>query len=325
MDKVKEIKGKSLEVNFNEKTIKWDEFVKLSPQRSIFVFTDFLNSIKYDYKLITTYEKNRIVLGTLIIFDEDERPIKRMLPFNLYQGILFAENKNYSFHKSISYNLKVLEFTLSKISSKYNEFSLCTSWRINDLRAFLWHNYHKEDQRKFKNEVLYTGIIQKKLYDSFDHYLKKVRSSRRQEFKKSLNNLTFKSSNNVELLFQLYKKTLDRQNISITNEEKKLLFSMSRQALNKGYGKMFLAFFNENPISAVFILNDDISAYYWIGASDPNYRKLNGSTFLLFNIIKEFFESDLKEFDFLGTNSPKRGDYKLSFNCELKQFAFLKI
>ncbi len=319
------VRDNNFNINFKEDKNIWNQFIETSPQKSIFVYTDFLDSLGYDYKLITTYSKNRIVMGTVLLLDKNHNPLLEIPPFNLYQGILFAENKSSFYHKSLSYNLKVLEFSLENICSKYEHISFCNSCNFNDLRAFLWFNYHSKEKNKFNTEIFYTGIINKKLYNSFEDYLKNVRTVRRQEFKKASDELIFKKSSDWKLLLKLYEKTLKRQEILISNEEKFLLPSIVKNALEKGYGKMFVAYFNEEPISSVFFLNDDRTVYYLIGASDPNYRKKYGSTFLLLNSIKDFFSSDLDHFDFVGTNSPNRGDYKLSFNCELVQFSFLKI
>ena len=325
MKKEENFKKNNFNINFNEDKISWDRFVKKSPQRSIFVYTDFLDSLNYEYKLITTYDSKRIVMGTIILLNKDKNPLLEILPFNLYQGILFGKNRSDIYHKSLSYNLKVLEFSLQSICSQYENLCICNSYHFNDLRAFSWHNFDEIDKKKFNTEIFYTGIIKKELYLSFEEYIKNIRSVRRQEFKKASKELTIKSSTDWFLLLELYKKTLNRQDISISKEEELLLPSIVKNALIKGYGEMFIAYLDKKPISAVFFLNDDRTVYYLIGASDPKYRNKYGSTFLLLNFIKTFFKSDFEEFDFLGTNSPYRGDYKLSFNCELTQFSFLKI
>jgi len=72
------------------------------------------------------------------------------------------------------------------------------------------------------------------------------------------------------------------------------------------------------PASAVLFLYDDRTAYYMFGANDPAYRNTSAGTFLLMNMIKEAFEMGLKEIDFVGVNSPNRGDYKISFNADIK-------
>ncbi|HPT40885.1 MAG TPA: GNAT family N-acetyltransferase, partial [Candidatus Gastranaerophilaceae bacterium] len=65
--------------------------------------------------------------------------------------------------------------------------------------------------------------------------------------------------------------------------------------------------------------------YYLFGANDPEYRNLFGGNFLMLNMIRDAFENDIEKIDFVGVNSPNRGDYKLSYNGELKPYFILKL
>ena len=67
-----------------------------------------------------------------------------------------------------------------------------------------------------------------------------------------------------------------------------------------------------------FFLYDKKDAYNLVLATDPNYRKFFFGTKILFNQIQELFKKKFKKLDFVGVNSSNRGDYKLSFNPDLK-------
>ncbi|MDF5709870.1 MAG: hypothetical protein PUP90_19935 [Nostoc sp. S4] len=54
--------------------------------------------------------------------------------------------------------------------------------------------------------------------------------------------------------------------------------------------------------------------------NNAEYRESGGSTFLLLDLIEECLKRKLQEVDFVGVNSPNRGDYKLSFNPEIKPY-----
>ena len=56
------------------------------------------------------------------------------------------------------------------------------------------------------------------------------------------------------------------------------------------------------------------------GAADPEFRKNDTSSILIGESVKKSYELGLNEFDMCGVNSPNRGDFKLSFNAELKPF-----
>jgi lipid II:glycine glycyltransferase (peptidoglycan interpeptide bridge formation enzyme) len=66
-----------------------------------------------------------------------------------------------------------------------------------------------------------------------------------------------------------------------------------------------------------FFVTDSKCAYYLFGANDPELREANASSKLLIDNIVIFADQGLEKFDFVGVNSPQRGDFKLSFNAEL--------
>ena len=73
-------------------------------------------------------------------------------------------------------------------------------------------------------------------------------------------------------------------------------------------------------IAAILYLVDDRTVYYLFGANHPEFRKMGGGTLLVAEMIKDAFVRGVAEVDFVGVNSPNRGDYKISFNAELKPY-----
>ena len=73
-------------------------------------------------------------------------------------------------------------------------------------------------------------------------------------------------------------------------------------------------------ISAVLILFDKETAYYLIAGNDPEYRNTGAGTALLLESILEAKRRDLKSFDFIGVNSPQRGEFKLGCGGELRPY-----
>ena len=55
-------------------------------------------------------------------------------------------------------------------------------------------------------------------------------------------------------------------------------------------------------------------------ANEPALRNTGAATRLMVDNILEAKRRGMKELDFVGVNSPDRGDYKLSFNPELKLY-----
>ena len=307
-------------VNFKEDRKVWDSFVRTSPQRSIFVETKFLDSLLARYDLVTCYENDVIVAGTVVIYSESGAPLDAQHVFTQYQGILLADNTARALHSQLTRELKIVEYFIDQLLLNYGKLCFCQSWRFRDMRPFQWHNYHEPSKGMFKLELGYTGVLDSKEYGQFDHYLSSIRTVRRQEYRKASRRLVMSNSADAAILDDLHDKTFGRQSISRPPQEEILVKSIADHALAGNYGKICYATLDEIPISAVLFLYDDRTAYYMFGANDPAYRNASGGTFLLVNMIKEAFESGLKEVDFVGINSPNRGDYKVSFNAEIRPY-----
>lgn len=315
----------SLTINFKEDRQVWDTFVSTSPQRSIFVYSRFLDSLQAKYDLVTCYDKDKIVAGTVIIYTDSGTPIDTPFPFTQYQGVLLADNSTLATHSQLTLELKIVTDFIAQLTDHFSSYSLSQSWRLRDLRPFQWHNYHEPDKGRFKIDLRYTGVLDRASYGTFDDYVSSIRKVKRQEFNKSSRQLTLKMSDDAELLDHLHAKTFARQNIARTPQESALIKSIASHAFTGGYGTMCCALLDDVPVSAVMFLYDDRTGYYLFGANDPEYRKTFAGTLLLIHMIKEAFDSGLQEIDFVGVNSPDRGDFKISLNADLRPYFITSI
>jgi len=152
-----------------------------------------------------------------------------------------------------------------------------------------------------------------------------IRYNRRRDIKMS-SQVEVVESNDINVMNELHHKTFARQNLKRNSQEEYFLLQIGKTAIEKGFGKLLVAQLEGNPVSAILILYDNNTAYYQFGASDPDYRDSGASTKLFFESIMYAFEKlELKLFDFVGVNSPKRGDFKLSFNGKLRSYFSLKL
>lgn len=309
-----------LTINFKEDKRIWDAFVSTSPQRSVFVCSDFLDSLQVKYDLVTCYYKSQIAAGAVLIYSDAGEPINEAFPFTLYQGVLLADNTQKQTHSQITHEFKIVEYFIKEFTDRYKKCCFCQSWRLRDLRPFQWHNYHEPEKGQFKLDLRYTGILDLHQFSGFDEYLASVRTVRRQEYRKASQELTVHASEDVALLDTLHAKTFARQNLERNAIDSMLVKSISDRAIANGYGKMFVAMMNDVPVSAVMFLYDDKTAYYLFGANDPEYRKTNAGSYLLMHVIKDAFDHGVGEVDFVGVNSPNRGDFKISYNAEVKPY-----
>lgn len=309
-----------MESNFNEKAEIWDDFVSTSPHRSIFASNKFIESLKTKYNLVTCYDQGSIVAGAVMILSDLDSTIENPFPFTMYQGILLSDNSHMKPHSRIPYEQKTVEFFLKELVSYYNKLCLCQSWKFCDMRAFQWYNYGKKQDGLFDINLRYTGILDLSIYNNFENYLSSIRTVRRQEYNKAAKLLQIKITDDEGLLDELHYKTFERQGIQKDLKQSILVRSITKSAIANNYGGLKCAMLDDVPVSAILFLYYNKIAYYIFGATNPEYRNTFAGTYLLTDMIKDAFSRDLKEVDFVGVNSPNRGDYKISFNAELKPY-----
>jgi hypothetical protein len=301
---------------FNNKQ-RWDSFVDLAPQGNIFCTTSFLDALGEDYDLVLIEENNQLKMGAIIL-KQNGKPIKAPYPFTMYQGILF-DNSIYNMprHRRVKKLLELTQYLLANLKENYKRISFCLHYNVDDIRSFQWFNYHIPENGQFSIELRYTGLLNLATWEDFDQYLLGVRTVRRQEYKKAkYSNLIIESSTDIDTLDRLHRKTFERQGIKRDGEMKRLLRSITRSALAEGYGQLLICKNAEGiAISAIVFLYDSRCGYYMFAANDPEYRKTGCSTYLMLESIRQCKEKGLLKVDMVGINSPRRGDFKTSFNA----------
>ena len=294
---------------------KWDNFVDNSPQSNVFCYTSFLDASHASFKLYVVKRNGNIVLGCILIIDKNG---KNCLSTSMYQGILFDNYiSTIPIHRSSRITIDAIEFLLLNLEKYYINLKFSLHYSVNDIRAFQWFNFNT-DKAKFLIHTRYTGILNFNNIKNFDSLLRQSRKVRVQEFNKSVKEgFTVSISDNVEILDQLHNLTFERQGLERSINEKFLAANLSKIAILKGFGRLMICNNKEGePVSASVFLIDKIRGYYLIGATNPEYRKYGVGSFTVFHQIKKCFEDGLKEVDFIGINSPHRGDFKTSFNAE---------
>ena len=303
----------------------WNTFNSTSLDGSIYFDTRFLVSLNAPFTCYGVYDaKGRLLAGTCIIENElDKTAYILPFPFVPYQSILFYAGLNeLNEHKKNTQKFRLTDFLINHLSQQYS--NLCFSLKPTDfdLRPFLWHNYHDDDACKFSIMPRYTALLDLKNFDR-EYYLSNIRTARRQEIKKSTATITL--SNDIDLFMFLYKKTFIRQDISIDEDKLLLIKRICEQAIKQEYGILTQAQLPDGVASMSLFLFDNQTGYYQFGANDPDYRSSGASAHLMFETICMLAKRGIELIDFVGVNSPSRGDYKLSFNPTLKPYYIVSL
>jgi hypothetical protein len=293
----------------------WDALVDASPQGHVFSKSAFIKSLgtPHNYYLVTTPQGE--VLAGVVILQEGNRMARAPFAFTPHQGILFANSvAQQPSQKRLTVEFRITNFMIEALLDVYPNFSMALSPYFKDLRPFLWHNYGLEGKPKFEVKYRYTGHVHLQNFE-LTEFLTTVRTVRRQEYKKS--QVQIQQSDDLQLFLSLYQQTFERQGLIIDATTLGLVQRICEQSIAHGYGYLSAAVLDDRTASMAFFVYDSRCSYYLFGANDPGMREANASSKLLLDNIALSAQKGLQIFDFVGVNSPQRGDFKLSFNAEL--------
>ena len=300
--------------NFSDKD--WDYLIESSNQESFFCKSQFLKFTNNSKKFIIKQD-SKIVAGT-IISDIDDLNV---IPF-FYQGLIisksFLDKKE---HKANKNYIDLLDSIITFLVSKFKKFNFSLHPSIKDIRPFDWYRYNEKTE-KFIIKIKYTGILKTEDYLNFEDYLKNIRSVRRQEYKKKVLDYDFIEEKNIDNLDHLHDLTFKKQNKQRSEVEKKILNDLIPKLIEKKIGRLIsIKLKSTNKVVASsYFLHFKKNAYNLVLATDPDYRKYFFGTKILLNQIQNCFENKIEKIDFVGLNSPNRGDFKPSFNPNLTSY-----
>lgn len=293
----------------------WDDFASASPQGNLFCQTRFLDSFQKEYELLMIVQGNKNLLGAVVVKDKVGRPTTK--PF-MYQGLLINQSvASLATHKNVKKSLELIEFLLQEVTKRYQRICFSLHPSFTDLRSFQWHNYHSPEKGQFKIDLNYTAILDLQSIENIDQILMGARTVRRQENRKCLKEgFTIEESDDIKLLDFLHSQTFERQGMVRSSREKFMATTLADKAISEGLGRLLVCRDSSgSPASASLFLYDDNTAYYLIGANDPKSRKYGTGSYLMFEQIIRCLEQGLSNVDFVGINSPMRGDFKTSFGA----------
>jgi hypothetical protein len=306
----------------------WDGYLNGSAQSTPFLTSAYLRAISLEESRGVLVWKNVPVLGFLDISRKSN--LSETLPpraFSLYQGIFFVAGIGDDYRR----DLRRLDFvyallTLLPPSNFIREFSLHHS--ISDIRGFQWFVHDNMPNVQLDINSRATGEIRLSNFDTFEGYLRSIRTTRFSEYKKSRANpkVRITLDADIEKFLYLYKKTFLKTDIKIENKTLARVSEIISSGIENNYGSLsFLEFLDGTPVSSIYILYGQKTHYYQFGASDPEHSKLFGSTRLLLESIENAYIEGKTSFDVAGMNSPKRGEFKASFNARSTSYFELEL
>lgn len=295
----------------------WDAFVAASPQGSVFCRTAFLAALDVEVDRWLVSDDGGPRLGAVVLRRGAE-VLPAPYPFTLYHGVLLAPDVAAAPpHERFRRVPELLDFTLRELAARYPRLSFCLHHAFEDLRGFQWLHYHEPERGQFRIELRYTGLLDLRAYGDFERYLATIRTTRRQHYHKSLREgLGVEASTDIETLDRLHEQAFERQALRRDRLEVELLRAITTAALKGAFGDLLVCRDERgDALSATLFLHDERCGYWMFAGNDPARRGANGGTLLLLENIRRCYQRGLRWVDTVGINSPRRGDFKTSFNA----------
>lgn len=305
----------------------WDKFVEESPQGTIFSKHNYLKFSDINFKLFLIYKGNQIKAGFVLTFDDNLNV--KLDEFVIYGGIMFTIDSTQKKTKAISERFEITNFIIDYLTKSYNAIEMSLSPFFEDVRPFLWYNYHSENEKdKFKIDLRYTSFVDISEFSTNakeeDMMLfKNLDTIRQRNIRQARSkNTTSIEEFKIDAFMNFYGNLMTNQNKNINQKTLERLRTQIANLLNTKQAVMYLTKNHNGEIIYITIFGlDKKRAYYLFGASNPNSNESYRGTISLwdsFAILAK--EHDIKEVDMEGVNSPQRGWFKLSFGGDLKPY-----
>ncbi|MCB4389466.1 GNAT family N-acetyltransferase [Synechococcus sp. MU1617] len=310
----------------------WDKIHSTrSTSKNIFLSSTLINSLDVPIYSFYICKGNEKLASFVAPMNRDKNRIISH-DFFIYNGITHFSCNNQNKSQILSMNLSVQEELAKYLDFRFDEVIFSTHPSIKDIRSFLWHNYNT-NCRKFEVEMRFTSYIHlddepESFRDLKENKLfRNCSSARKQEIRYSQRKgVTTEMTTEISSFVDLYRKTFERQNISV-GEEKLIELKEFLESLNRaGLLLIFNSYSEDGNLGsiAIFLVQHDQACYLY-GASDPEQRGSHTGTAVLWEAFEELTRRNVEVVDLEGINSPKRGWFKTSFGGTIERYFSLAL
>lgn len=301
---------------------RWNEFVKESPQGTIYHRREFLEIIAEhagaDLHLLIGY-KTEEPRGIFPLFEKQKGPLRLVFspPPGLGVPYLGPALLNYRKMKQRKTELSnkrfvegCLEWVDEEIGPHYSRF--VTSWRYDDPRPFDWKGYDIDP----KHTYCVPAVSDDKLMRHI------TRSARRSIKRNSDVNYAIErdDQDGIEFVYHSLVERYDEQDQTFSPPL--AYFRDLDQELPENTVRTYIAHLDGEPVMGRIVLQTDGCASFWKGmAASPNrLESVPIGDLLNWHTMVDAIEHGAEEFDLVGANTPRLCRYKAKFNPDLARY-----
>lgn len=298
---------------------KWDAFVSVSPDASVFIASNYLANTGCRLGLYRCYNADEL-RAVVAVVESPDGTSAVLDDLVIYSGICFgAPTHGQGRAQRISERHEIATFIVGALADRYEavEFALAPS--IDDIRPFLWHNYGR-DCGRFSVDVRYTSYLSiadfacAERLEDIEAY-RQATGARRQEIRYARRDgVVTEEFRDVTVFVDFYRRTMERQGKTVASPVLERMAALVDALLDNGLARMFSSHTADGSLGSIAVYAfDALRAYYLFGASDPALRNAATGTAILWDAFTALAKSGISQVDLEGVNSPRRGWFKLSF------------
>ena len=300
----------------------WDNCVELSAQGTLFHQHKYLKEVGIPYKAWWMI-KGEQICGGVVVQESKDGQTAVLDDLVIHNGIWFKNLNEQKLTKKRYQQFKLIEAAIDHLISRYNHFELSLSPQFQDLRPFLWHNYHEPDKGQFNISVRYTSYQEIKGFTGTTsqedtEIFRNLETLRQRNLREAFKaDVSFQLSDDWETMMNNYRETLKKSGDGFENQCKRMEALMNNLQM-AGMGQLFSVDEpNSGTLYQVYFAWDSKRAYYLFGAGQIESKERYQGTFAFWSAMKELAKKGIEWIDWEGVNSPQRGWFKLSFGGEL--------
>jgi hypothetical protein len=238
-------------------------------------------------------EKNGAIVARLPYYIRRKRGLTLVTapPYTHTLGPWLAPTSPMKHAKHLSYQKELLTELIDGLP-EYDYFSQKCHPSFSNWLPFHW--------KGFTQTTAYTYVLDD--LTDLDRVWSNFQDNVRREIRKAEKQLIVEASDDIDYLYHISQLTFQRQNIDYPAESTiERIRSIDRACAERQCRKIFFAKDSQGKIHAsIFVVWDDVSAYYLVGGADPEFRTTGGMSLLLWEAIK-LASTVTQQFDFVGS------------------------
>jgi len=306
----------------------WDAFVDASPQGSIFFKYGYLEHAVERFEIYWVKKGGYIKAGIGFVLGDDGKSCV-LDDLVIHNGILFVDEPSRKATKARHERFEITECMIKWLTSRFDSVELALAPQFEDMRPFLWHNYHSENNaERFVLDLRYTSYIDVMSLKEFSNEedtplfrnLETLRQRNIREARKHGARVEFERKPDAFIAW--YHELMVGQGDPQEKEKLSRMRRLIEYLLQSGQAEMIIGKNSKGKsLYSIVFCWDAKRAYYLFGAPSPGAKERYKGTITFWNGFIHLAQSiGLSEVDMEGVNSPQRGWFKLSFGGDLSSY-----